>query len=61
MSGTTKTVRWLLAFAYVDLLISLALQRLDGGFTGNWSFVVLSFAVLNLAFMWEGIVRFAKK
>lgn len=61
MSEITKTVRWLLVLSYLGLLIGLGLQRLEGGFMGNWSLILLSFTILNLAFMWDGIVRFAKK
>lgn len=61
MSGISKTVRWLLMLTYVGLLVSLGFQRLEGGFSGNWSLVLLSFAIFNLAFMWDGIVRCAKK
>lgn len=61
MSGNTKAVRWLLVLAYVGLLISLGLQRIEGGLKGNWSLVLLSFTIFSLAFLWDGIVRFVKK
>lgn len=61
MLGITKPVRWLLVLSYIGLLVSLGFQRFEGGFTGNWSLVLLSFGIFNLAFMWDGIVRFAKK
>ena len=46
---------------YLSMLVGLVLQRFDGGLAGNWSIVLLSFAILNLACMWDGIVRFVKK
>ncbi|EKU75455.1 MULTISPECIES: hypothetical protein [Sphingobium] len=61
MAGISKTVRWLLLLCYLSMLVGLGLQRFDGGLAGNWSIVLLSFAILNLAFMWDGIVRFVKK
>jgi hypothetical protein len=54
-------MRWLLLLAYLNLCVGLWLQWFDGGFTGNWPFVLLSFTIMGVALGWEGTARFLKK
>ncbi len=61
MTRLPKATRWLLAAAYLVLLIAIGLQRLDGELTGNWTTVLFSLSLFTLAFIWEGLARFAKK
>ncbi|WP_179042702.1 hypothetical protein [Sphingobium lactosutens] len=61
MAGLPKMMRWLLLLSYAGLFASLGLQRLEGGFTGNWSLVLMSFVVFNLALGWEHIIHLARK
>lgn len=61
MAALPKMTRWLLLLADLILLASLALHRLEGGFSWPWPLVLLGVSVLNLAFLWEGIVQFARQ
>lgn len=55
-----RLMKWLLAAAYLVLLVALGLQRLQGGLTGNWSAVLFSFTLFTLAFVW-GLPTWRKK
>jgi hypothetical protein len=61
MASLPRVMRWLLLLAYLNLCVGLWLQWFDGGFTGNWPFVLLSFTIMGVALGWEGTARFLKK
>ena len=57
----SKPARMILIAAYVALLIGLGLQRLEGGFSGNWITVLLSASLFGLAFAWDGMFSNLKR
>lgn len=61
MANISKTTRLILVTAFAALLMALAMHRLDGPFTGDWSTVVLSAALFGVAFMWDGIASYWKR
>lgn len=61
MAALPKVTRWLLILADLTLLASLAFHRLEGGFSWPWPLVLLGVSILNLTFLWEDIVQFARK
>ena len=55
-----KAAVWILAVAQLNLLVALGLQRFNGAFDGNWPMVIMSAALISLAFSWEGLTKMAK-
>ena len=49
MQQSPSVMKWVLAAAYIALLIAIVLQRLDGELTGNWLIVQFGFLLFTLA------------
>jgi hypothetical protein len=49
MRQSPKPMQWLLAAAYITLLIAIWRQNSYGELTGNWRIVQFGFLLLNLA------------